>query len=494
MYTFDDAWLEKLAALRAGGSDPYPTGFDVSHCAAELHGTFGDVDDPSDAQVDVRLGGRVMFRNRMGRALFLRLHDRTGKIQVYVRRDNVGEDAFAAMKVVDIGDFVWIRGSMMRTRTGELTVLAAEARLASKVMTSFPDRWHGVVDVETRSRQRYVDLLMNEESRTVFRQRSAIVREIRDFFHERDYIEVETPIMQPIPGGANARPFVTHHNALSRDVYLRIAPELYLKRLVVGGLERVFELNRCFRNEGVSVKHNPEFTMLEFYQTWTTYEALMALTEQLFRRLAHAVCGGPEVAFAEHVLDFGAPFRRVAMDAAIAQATGLTLQQLEDPTAMEAHWRAHHTCEDDEPLPTTRGEWWEWLFDESVEPHLIQPTFVTGFPIERSPLSRRSDVDPSRADRFELFVAGWEIANGFSELNDPVDQAQRFEDQVAARDAGDDESMHFDADYVRALTYGLPPTAGEGIGIDRLVMLLTGKTSIREVVLFPAMRHEGPTQ
>jgi len=509
VHEFDDSWLDKLEQLRAMGVEPYPNGFEVTHLSTDLHRALHDVDDPTDAEgfERVRVAGRVMFRNRFGKAMFLRIQDRGlpevpvtdeegneellgGRIQVYLRRNEVGDDAFMAMRKLDIGDFVWVDGFMMRTRTGELTVQARDIRLAGKTMLPFPDRWHSVTDIETRSRQRYVDLFMNADTREVFRKRSAVLRYLRDFFHAREFVEVETPMLQPIPGGANARPFVTHHNALDMELYLRIAPELFLKRLVVGGMERVFEINRSFRNEGVSVKHNPEFTMLEFYQAWATWTDLMDLTEELLVGLVDEVVGSRTLTFGEHTIDFSPPFRRADMDELIAEQTSLTREQLADAEAIEAWWRANRRVADDEALPTSRGKWWELLFDEYVEPTLVDPTFVTGFPTEISPLSRRNDDEPDRVDRFELVVATWEIANAFSELNDPVDQARRFADQVQARDAGDEEGMYFDHDYIRALSYGMPPTAGEGIGIDRLVMLLTGRTSIRDVILFPTLRPE----
>ncbi len=510
MDEFDSEWLEKLATMRAAGVEPYPNGFEVSHVSTELHAGWVGVEDPSTKEggEDVCVAGRVMFRNRFGRAMFLRLQDRgeptvddvdakTGEpvkrggiIQVYLRKEEVGEESFNLMKKLDIGDFVWVRGFLMRTRTGELTVQAREIRLAGKIMRPFPDRFHELSDVELRSRQRYVDLFMNDSTRDTFRKRSRIIRFIRTFFEDREFMEVETPIMQVIPGGAAARPFVTHHNTLDMDLYLRIAPELFLKRLVVGGFHRVFEINRSFRNEGVSVKHNPEFTMLEFYQAWATWYDLMDLTEELLVALVEDVCGGMEVPFAGKVLDFSPPFRRADMDELIAEYAGVDRDVLQQPETIEAWWRSLGKTTESDDLPMSRGKWWEFLFDIYVEHELINPTFVTGFPTEISPLSRRNDEDPSRVDRFELIINGWEIANAFSELNDPVDQAGRFADQVKARDAGDDEGMFYDADYIQALSYGMPPTAGEGIGIDRLVMLLTGRTSIREVILFPTLRPD----
>jgi lysyl-tRNA synthetase class 2 len=511
MYEFDPSWLEKVEQLRADGSNPYPNGFEPTHTSQQLHERYRDVSDPSqeDDSRGVAVGGRVMYRNRMGKILFLRVLDRgeavvvgtdddgndvvrDGIIQVWVRRDVVGTDVYNRIKKLDIGDFVFARGDVVRTRTGELTLAAAEIALAGKTMLPFPDRHHSVTDIELRSRQRYVDLFMNGPTRDTFRMRSRIIRWIRDFFEDRDFLEVETPILHPIPGGATARPFETHHNALDMQLFMRVAPELYLKRLIVGGLERVFEINRSFRNEGVSVKHNPEFTMLEFYQAWATYEDLMDLTEELFVGVTQHVRGTLQIAFNGMDVDLSPPFRRASMGELIAEATGLSAEGLRDPETLRAYW-VQRNPEDasSSQLPTTWGKWWEWYFDAFVEHTLVNPTFVTQYPTEISPLSRRNDADPDFTDRFEFVIATWEIANAFSELNDPVDQAARFSAQVAERDSGDDEAMHFDADYIRALSYGMPPTAGEGIGIDRLVMLLTGKTSIREVILFPTLRPEG---
>ena len=510
MYEFDPDWLAKLDALRAAGVHPYPNGLKPTHTSTELHQRFAGVEDPSQDPEGQRVAvaGRLLFRNHMGKAMFLRVQDRGeptvrltkpdgeiemkgGIIQVYVRKDDVGDELFQIVKGLDIGDHLWAEGFMMRTRTGELSLQARTARLAGKTLLPFPDRWNAVQDVETRSRQRYVDLFINEDTRATFRSRSRILRYIRDFFEERAYLEVETPMMHPIPGGAAARPFVTHHNALDVDLFLRVAPELYLKRLLVGGLERVFEINRNFRNEGVSVKHNPEFTMLECYEAWATMDDYVALAEELVAGLVEALHGQPVIPWGEHTLDFSRPFRRADMDELIAEATGLDRAALRDPAAMEAWWRANRP-EHTHKLPTTMGRWWELMFEELVEGGLRNPTFVTGFPAEISPLSRRRDDDPDRVDRFELFCNGWELANAFSELNDPVDQAERFLAQVRARDAGDGEAMHFDADYIRALSYGMPPAAGLGMGIDRLVMLLADRRSIREVILFPTLRPARP--
>jgi lysyl-tRNA synthetase class 2 len=520
MYPFDPQFQAKVAALRDGGVDPYPTAerLRVTALSTELHDRYnGGVDPTVDPEArGVAVGGRLLFRNRMGKLLFLRIQDRGepsvvardadgapvldeagapvlrgGILQVMVRRDVVGEESFELLKKLDIGDFVWARGDVVRTKTGELTLDAAEARLASKIVASFPDRFHQLTDPETRYRQRYVDLFINPDVRATFRARSRIIRSIRRFFEDRDFVEVETPMMQVIPGGATARPFITHHNALDIDLYLRVAPELFLKRLVVGGFERVFEINRNFRNEGISLKHNPEFTMLEFYQAWATYHDLMDLTEELLTRLAREILGEQTtVRLGDLTIDFQPPYRRAGMGELIVEHAGIDASALRDPAALEAWWRAHHPVGADQRLPTTWAGWWEWYFDAHVEPNLVNPTFVTGFPAEISPLARRSDDDPELTDRFELIIGTWEIANAFTELNDPVDQAGRFAAQVEAKERGDDEAMFFDRDYVRALTYGMPPTAGQGIGIDRLVMLLTGNPSIREVIFFPTLRPE----
>ena len=510
MFTFDPDWLQKVEELRNDGVRPYPdaSDFQITHLSTELFEAVGDLENPDDANLGtVRVAGRVMFRNKMGRAMFTRIQDRGlatvdstdkdgntvklgGRFQVYIREDRVGEEAFSSLKKLDIGDFIWAEGHLFRTRTGELTLKATQCVLASKIMNSFPDRWNSLTDIQTRSRQRYVDLFMNEDTRTTFRKRSQIVKYVRQFFEEREFMEVETPMLQAIPGGASARAFETHHNALDIPLFMRIAPELYLKRLVVGGFERVYEINRNFRNEGVSLKHNPEFTMLEFYQAWATYEDMMALTEEMLVEIAQKVNGTLLTTLGDLTIDFTPPFAREDFGELISKHTGLSADDIESAEQMEAFWRANHTVGAGERLPTSRGKWWDWLFDAYVEKHLINPTFVTGYPAEISPLARRSDADPSRVDRFELFVGTWELANAFTELNDPVDQADRFMAQVAERDAGDDESMFFDRDYIRALTYAMPPTAGEGLGIDRLVMILAGKISIREVILFPTLRPE----
>jgi lysyl-tRNA synthetase class 2 len=490
MYEFDADRLAKVDRLRESGIEPYPHGFKVTHTTAEARELMGDRDGEALAADDteVVIAGRLMARNLMGKAGFARIQDRTGRVQVYVKKNNIGEAAFELWKRLDLGDHVHVSGTFMRTRTGEATVCAKTLVLASKCIASMPDKWKGVTDLEFKSRQRYVDLFMDMDSREHFQRRSAIVRHCRRFLEDRDFVEVETPMMHLIPGGATAKPFLTHHNALGIDLYMRVAPELFLKRLVVGGMERVFEINRNFRNEGLSTRHNPEFTMLEFYQAYATWEDLMTLTETMVSEIAVEVTGGTSIAYGEHTLEFAAPWTRISMADAIAEAAGMSPEDVRDPDALRARWLQDHPVTDD--LPETMGRWFDRFMEAYVEPTLIQPTFITHFPTELSPLSRRSADDPEIADRFELFIAAQEIANGFNELNDPVDQADRFAAQAKSRDAGDDEAMYFDADYIRALTYGMPPTAGEGIGIDRLVMLLTGRQSIREVILFPTLRPE----
>lgn len=495
MFEFDERRLEKLATLRDEGIAPYPHGLQVSHTAAEALALMGERtnDELGDDETVVSIAGRLRFKNEMGKAGFARIQDRSGRVQVYVRKNKVGAEAFAAWKKLDLGDHVWIEGRFMRTRTGEATIFASALRLAAKCITSLPDKHKGASDPEFRQRNRYVDLFMNDDSRAVFLARSKVMAGIRRYFAERDFVEVETPMLQVIPGGAAARPFITKHNALGIDLYMRVAPELYLKRLVVGGVERVFELNRNFRNEGISVRHNPEFTMLEFYQAYATWHDLMDHTEGLIRQLALDVCGTTEVTYGEHVLDFGSPWRRATMAELISEATGLSDEAMRDPEALRARWLNDHPGDATNPkLPTTWGKWYELFFDEYVEDDLVQPTFVCAYPTEISPLSRRNADDPDITDRFEVVVAGREIANGFNELNDPVDQAGRFAAQAEARSSGDAEAMYFDADYINALTYGMPPTAGEGIGIDRLVMLLTNKHTIRDVILFPTLRPVAP--
>jgi len=415
----------------------------------------------------------------------VRVRDRSGQLQAYVRKDRIGEEAFALFKQLDIGDFVGMKGTLFQTRTGEWTLLADALRLLSKAVRPLPEKFHGLKDPEKRYRQRYLDLVMNPDVRETFIRRSRMIQEIRSFFLEREFLEVETPMMQPIPGGAEATPFKTHHNALGMDLYLRIAPELYLKRLVVGGFERVFEINRNFRNEGVSTQHNPEFTMLEFYQAYATHTDLMDLTENLLARVAETITGSATVTCQGQTIELAGPWRRLSLFDALVDIGGLDRDVLQDRgRLLEFAAQRKVTITKTGKL----GKVITKLFDALVQPHLTQPTFITGYPAEVSPLSRRSDQTPDLTERFELFIGGREIANGFSELNDPADQRDRFLQQVREREAGDAEAHWMDDDYIEALEYGMPPTAGEGIGIDRLAMLLTDAPSIREVILFPHMK------
>ena len=477
----------KAEKLKTNGVNLYPAGYPVDITAGELVARFVDMDEEAleQNQSSYRVAGRIVSRRDFGKASFIHIKDRSGRIQAYVRKNKVKEGQFETFKLMDIGDFVGIGGPLFRTKTGELTLLAEDLVLLSKSMRPLPEKWHGLTDVETRYRQRYVDLIMNDPVRDVFVTRSRIIQAIRQFFIARDFLEVETPMMQPIPGGATARPFITHHNALDMDLYLRVAPELYLKRLVVGGFERVFEINRNFRNEGLSVKHNPEFTMMEFYMAYATYEDLMVLTEELFGHLLDQVVGGQVIEYQGKRIDFTPPWKRISLFDALRETGEIEEDIFEgrEPAASLARHLSIPVQERD-----GHGQILTKLFDHLVEPHLSNPTFVTGYPTEVSPLSRRNDQDPTLTDRFELFIGGREIANAFTELNDPVDQKGRFESQVALRDAGDKEALFMDEDYVTALEYGMPPTAGEGIGIDRVVMLLTDSPSIRDVILFPQMR------
>ncbi len=477
---------EKILALRQQPVRLYPNDFAVSHSVGELQAlTQASPETLTEEGPVFAVAGRMMAVNHFGKAAFIRLRDRSGQLQVYVRRDRVGEEVFAHFKQLDIGDFLGVSGPLFQTRTGEWTILAGSLRLLAKSVRPLPEKFHGLKDPEKRYRRRYIDLVMNPEVREIFTRRSRIIQEIRSFFLERDFLEVETPMMQPIPGGAEATPFKTHHNALAMDLYLRIAPELYLKRLVVGGFERVFEINRNFRNEGISTQHNPEFTMLEFYQAYATYTDLMELTETLMARLAERVTGTTRVSYQGEEIDFAGPWRRISLFDALDQIGGVDRGILSDRARMIefAERRGVNLTKTGKAAKIITK-----LFDVLVQPHLVQPTFIHGYPAEVSPLSRRSDETPELTERFELFIGGREIANGFSELNDPVDQRERFADQLRQREAGDAEAHWMDEDYLEALEYGMPPTAGEGIGIDRLTMLLTNAASIREVILFPHMK------
>ena len=437
-----------------------------------------------------RVAGRIMSLRKFGKAAFFHIQDGTGRIQVYVRRDLLGDEEFARFKKYDVGDIVGVTGKLFKTKTGELSIEAASLTMITKSLRPLPEKFHGLTDVETRYRQRYVDLIVNPEVRETFRKRVEIIRLIREFFTNRGFLEVETPMMQPVPGGATARPFRTHHNALSMDLFLRIAPELYLKRLLVGGFERVFEINRNFRNEGLSTRHNPEFTMLEFYQAYATYEDLMDLSEELISWLAYEVIGSMQVTYQGVEVDLAPPWQRFTMDESLVAVAGIDEAILADEAAVKALARDKGI---ELPPEAGIGKAKTELFELLVEEKLINPTFITKYPTEVSPLARRNEEDPTVTDRFELFVTGREIANAFSELNDPTDQYERFAKQIAER--GDDEEIHpeLDHDYVRALEYGMPAAAGEGIGIDRLVMLLTDSPSIRDVILFPHLKPEAAT-
>ena len=479
----------KLETLRKMGVGLYPTGFKCDLTAAEALERFGDLDARSlekNTQV-FSLAGRIMAVRDFGKASFIHIKDRSGRIQAYIRKDKVGEERFKIFKLMDIGDFIGVKGTFFKTRTGEFSILAEDVRLLSKALRPLPEKWHGLTDVELRYRQRYLDLVVNDPVKEVFVLRSRIIQAMRSFFIQRDFLEVETPMMQPIPGGATAKPFKTYHNALGMNLYLRIAPELYLKRLVIGGLERVFEINRNFRNEGISVKHNPEFTMLEFYMTYATYEDLMDLTEELFLHVLDDVAGRRVLQYQEQTIDFSRPWPRISLFEALKQMAGLGDEALRDKEGAVAFARSRDVALSKQD---SLGKILAKIFDQLVEPKLVQPTFVYGYPIDISPLSRRSEIDPEMADRFELFIGGKEIANAFNELNDPMDQRERFMQQASLREAGDDEAQFMDEDYIAAMEYGLPPTAGEGIGVDRVVMLLTDSPSIRDVIFFPHMRSK----
>ena len=479
----------KLTALRASGN-AYPNDFRRDALAAELHAAHGSRDNAElePAGIRVSVAGRMMLKRVMGKACFATLQDMSGRIQLYVTLDGVGEETLAAFKHWDLGDIVGAAGTLFRTKTGELSIRCDSVRLLAKGLRPLPEKFHGITDTEQRYRQRHLDLITNPAARDVFVRRSQIVQAIREFFVARGYLEVETPMMHVIPGGAAARPFVTHHNALDMSLYLRIAPELYLKRLVVGGLEKVFEINRNFRNEGISTRHNPEFTMLEFYEAYRDYHYLMDLTEELFRNVAERVLGTSQITYQGQAIDLGGPYDRLTMAEAINKYNPrYALAELAKPEYLRVALAPH----DVEVFPTDGvGLLQLKLFEATTEDKLVQPTFIVAHPTDVSPLARANDGDPAVTDRFELFITGRELANGFSELNDPEDQAARFTAQAKAKEAGDEEAMYYDADYVRALEYGLPPTAGEGIGIDRLVMLLTDQPSIRDVIFFPQMRPE----
>ncbi|WP_182406591.1 lysine--tRNA ligase [Psychrobacter sp. GP33] len=482
----------KLDEIKASGKQPYPNQFKRTDYAQDLQTAFDGLskqdiagNDAKGEKTQVNVAGRVM----LNRGAFIVIQDMTGRIQLYVARKELSEETLAGIKSLDLGDIVGVSGYIGRSGKGDLYVHIEEISLLTKSLRPMPNKFHGLADVEARYRNRHLDLMTNEATRDAFMIRSQVISGIRQFMLNERFMEVETPMMHPIPGGAVARPFETHHNALDMPLYLRIAPELYLKRLVIGGFEKVFEINRSFRNEGVSTRHNPEFTMIEFYQAYADYHDLMDLTERMFAELANNILGSTEITYQEEAISLKAPFARLSMSDAIAQyAEGFDMTRIDDREYLADY--VANTLKQQVKDVFGVGKLKTIVFEETAEHQLRQPTFITEYPAETSPLARRSDDNPEITDRFELFVGGRELANGFSELNDPADQAERFRGQVAEKDAGDDEAMHFDADYIEALAYGLPPTAGEGIGIDRLVMLFTDSASIRDVILFPHMRRK----
>jgi len=492
---------EKLKALRAtqaaGGAVAFPNDFKPADRAAQLHAAHGnvakevlDAQIAAGAKVSASVAGRMMLKRVMGKASFATLQDATGRIQIYVARDDIGADAYEAFKHWDLGDIVACEGHLFRTRTGELSIHARSVRLLAKSLRPLPDKFHGMQDQELKYRQRYVDLIMDEGTRERFRARSKVLAAMREFMTGHDFMEVETPMLHPIPGGANAKPFITHHNALDQDMFLRIAPELYLKRLIVGGFERVFEINRSFRNEGISVRHNPEFTMMEFYAAYWNYRDLMNFTEALLRDAAQRATGSLQLSYQGQVVDLSAPFQRLTIREAIAAHTDIGAG-VDDAAQLIARLKKLGLSEAKDRLSSRSLASLQVLyFEEAVEDKLWQPTFIMEHPTEISPLARANDARPEVTERFELYITGREMANGFSELNDAEDQAARFAAQASAKDAGDEEAMFYDADFIRALEYGMPPTGGCGVGIDRLLMLLTDSASIRDVILFPALRRE----
>jgi lysyl-tRNA synthetase class 2 len=480
----------KQKGLREQGINPYPNDFHPQNIAEQVHAAHCEQSAEELEKIDTQysIAGRVMALRSFGKVAFIKVCDRSGAIQVVVEKNALGEEIFGVFKkFVEVGDIVGAAGPPMRTRTGELSIHAQELKLLTKSLRPLPEKWHGLKDVEIRYRRRYLDLTVNRDVADVFVLRAKIIRHIRSFLEERGFLEVETPMMHSLAGGATARPFVTHHNALDMELFMRVAPELFLKRLLVGGLERVYELNRCFRNEGISTQHNPEFTMIEFYQAYATYTDLMELTEELICSLADEVKGARKLAYQGQEIELNPPFKRVTVHQALAEALGVSAGDLEGEQALRKLADSHKVAvADDWPA----GKVLMTLFEEKVEPNLVQPTFILDFPLDVSPLSRKKEGHQDLVDRFELYIAGREMANAFSELNDPDDQRERFQAQMEAKAQGDVEAMPYDEDYVRALEYGMPPAGGEGIGIDRLVMLLADVPSIRDVILFPLLRPE----
>lgn len=479
--------LEKIKAMQKAGVSVWPSSKPVSATCQQV------IDDFSENQeTSYTIAGRVMTIRLHGKTAFCTIQDRSGKVQVYIRQDKVSEQKFAEFKdFVDMGDIVWFSGVPFKTKMGEITLKVDDFTILSKCLYPLPEKFHGLADVEVKYRQRYLDLISSPESRERFKKRSAIVKTMREFFDTHDFMEVETPMLHPIPGGATARPFITHHNALGDDFYLRIAPELYLKRLVVGGFERVYEINRNFRNEGISTKHNPEFTMVEFYMAYQDYQFMMNFVEDMLKSIVQKACGTQIVEFGEHTLDFSKQFIRMSVKDAVLKYGNYAEKDI-DPKAIDATLKKAGIKLENKKA--SHGQKLFALFEEKAEHKLIQPTFITDYPIEVSPLAKRDANDSSIAARFELFMAGMELSNGFNELNDPFDQAERFKEQMEARTSGDSEAHHYDADYVLALSHALPPTVGVGIGIDRLVMLLTNTTSIKDVILFPTLKKKDISQ
>ncbi len=474
--------VDKVHQMRAEGLEPWPQMQSVDATTMQVLREYNE-----EQPLEYQIAGRVMSLRGHGKTAFVNIQDRSGRLQIYLRKDVLGDHKFdQIMKYLDIGDYLWVKGFTFKTQTGEITIKADQAELISKCLHPLPEKFHGLADVEVRFRQRYLDLISNPESKQRFLQRSKVISLVRKFLEQHDFVEVETPMLHPIPGGALAKPFVTHHNALDDQFYLRIAPELYLKRLVIGGIERVFEINRNFRNEGVSTRHNPEFTMLEFYMAHQDYKYGMTLVEQIFGTIAQSVCGALTVQYGEHQINFAAPFDRIGSREGVLKYTGCTDDDLAPDKIDQTLRRYNIVCSSNVSI----NQKIYMLFDELVEHQLIQPTFLIDFPIESSPLAKRDPQDPTVASRFELFVGGMELANAFTELNDPFDQSDRFQEQSEARGAGDQEAHYYDADYIRALQYGLPPTLGVGIGIDRLTMLMTNTTAIRDVILFPTLKKK----
>lgn len=481
--------VRKLQLLKKEGINPFPNDFKVSHTSKEVFERCGSLsnEELQAFQESFSLAGRIIAIRDFGKAAFIHIKDREGRIQAYLQKNILGEESFRFFKRFDIGDYIGLEGRPFRTKTGELTLQVSRFRLLVKSLRPLPEKWHGLTDIETRYRQRYLDLIANPRTKEVFLKRIQIIQRIREFFTARGFYEVETPMLHPIPGGATAKPFKTYHNALDMDLYLRIAPELYLKRLVIGGLERIFEINRSFRNEGISTLHNPEFTMLEFYQSYATYLEMMEMTEELICSLVKEIYGQFSISYQGKQIDFTPPWKRIRFEESLLEIGGLSPEVLREPSkAVEAAKGLHLELK----KGTSHGRVLADLFKELVEPRLDQPTFVTHYPTAVSPLSRRNEENPDLVDRFELFIAGREIANGFSELNDPIDQRERFLQQISERGEEADASLLLDEDFLLALEFGMPPTAGEGIGIDRLVMILTDSPSIRDVIFFPLLRPE----